>query len=286
MFGYIRPFKPELKLKEFSRYRAVYCGLCKTISKHYGQIPRLASTYDLTFLALLLLSLESEDYGQELERCMYQLGQKTVVANASDLLDFTAATAVLLAYYKIEDNVQDKENVLLNQSAKLRFSSAKKKASEHYQVLDNMIQVQMDAQRAIEQKPASEVDFVEAAVPFATLLESLIRLVPFTVEIEAKIMDALALFAKHLGSWIYVLDAYDDLDEDRVHKRWNPLIDISSEVVSERVGQFLENLEFEMDLAASLLPFYRDASIISNIVQMGLAATRRDVFAGNKLRRI
>lgn len=36
MFGYIMIDKPELKVKEFSRYKAYYCGLCRTLKEEYG----------------------------------------------------------------------------------------------------------------------------------------------------------------------------------------------------------------------------------------------------------
>ncbi|WP_283129067.1 DUF5685 family protein, partial [Allofournierella massiliensis] len=31
MFGYVTPEKPEMKVKEFESYRAMYCGLCKQL---------------------------------------------------------------------------------------------------------------------------------------------------------------------------------------------------------------------------------------------------------------
>jgi hypothetical protein len=55
MFGYVRPLKPELLVREFSRYKSIYCGICKQIGHDYGQLPRLALGYDLTLLAVLLL---------------------------------------------------------------------------------------------------------------------------------------------------------------------------------------------------------------------------------------
>ena len=33
MFGYIKPFKPELKVREFDTYQAFYCGLCRQLCK-------------------------------------------------------------------------------------------------------------------------------------------------------------------------------------------------------------------------------------------------------------
>ncbi|MFR4142908.1 MAG: DUF5685 family protein [[Clostridium] leptum] len=57
MFGYIRPNKPELLVKEYDLYKSAYCGLCKRMGKDYGRLSRLALSYDGTFLAMLSMAL-------------------------------------------------------------------------------------------------------------------------------------------------------------------------------------------------------------------------------------
>ena len=37
MFGFIRPVKSELKVKEADRFQQVYCGLCHAIRARYGR---------------------------------------------------------------------------------------------------------------------------------------------------------------------------------------------------------------------------------------------------------
>ena len=54
MFGYIKPDIPELKMKENELYKAVYCGLCKTMGKCTGCASQLTLNYDFAFLAMLL----------------------------------------------------------------------------------------------------------------------------------------------------------------------------------------------------------------------------------------
>ena len=70
MFGYVRPYKPELRFKEFDAYKAVYCSLCKEIGRRYGRVLRLTLSYDLTFLALLQLSLRDLPICLEKKRCV------------------------------------------------------------------------------------------------------------------------------------------------------------------------------------------------------------------------
>ena len=60
MFGYVTPEKPEMKVKEFESYRAMYCGLCKQLKADYGFLPRMLLNYDLVTVALLADGLSGE----------------------------------------------------------------------------------------------------------------------------------------------------------------------------------------------------------------------------------
>ena len=57
MFGYVMANRPELKIREYDRYRAYYCGLCRALKKEYGLLGRLTLNYDMTFLVMLLSGL-------------------------------------------------------------------------------------------------------------------------------------------------------------------------------------------------------------------------------------
>ena len=70
MFGYIRIAKPELKVKEYEMYKAVYCSLCRVLGKNYGIWSRFTLSYDFTFLALLNMSLTDVCDLTERKRCV------------------------------------------------------------------------------------------------------------------------------------------------------------------------------------------------------------------------
>ena len=90
MFGYIRPLECELKVREQAQYRGVYCGLCKSIGRRYGQIERLTLSYDCAFLALTLLAISGNssftpgNCGPRVYR------GKRPIADASPELDYAA----------------------------------------------------------------------------------------------------------------------------------------------------------------------------------------------------
>ena len=61
MFGYIKPLRADLRIREFDTYQAIYCGLCRSLGRLYGPFARVTLSYDFTFLAVLGLSLNKED---------------------------------------------------------------------------------------------------------------------------------------------------------------------------------------------------------------------------------
>ena len=69
MFGYVTVYKPELKIKDYTKYRAYYCGLCRVLMEDYGITGQLTLSYDMTFLVILLTSLYENDTNFMLKRC-------------------------------------------------------------------------------------------------------------------------------------------------------------------------------------------------------------------------
>ena len=63
MFGYVTAYEPELKVKEFHKYKGYYCGLCQQLKRNYGHLGQLTLTYDMTFLIIILTSLYEKDPG-------------------------------------------------------------------------------------------------------------------------------------------------------------------------------------------------------------------------------
>ena len=112
MFGYLRPEKDTLLVREFAIYRAVYCGICKQIKKDYGNIQRAALSYDMTFLAILLIALSNEDASLTQEACILNPFRKKPVSTDHPALVFSAAVSVIFAYYKLLDEIRDDKKFL------------------------------------------------------------------------------------------------------------------------------------------------------------------------------
>ena len=76
MFGYVTANKPELKIREFARYKGYYCGLCHTLLKNHGRRGQMTLTYDMTFLVILLSSLYEPKEEEMRKRCLIHPAKK------------------------------------------------------------------------------------------------------------------------------------------------------------------------------------------------------------------
>ena len=76
MFGYVKAFKPELKMIEYDTYKAIYCSICKQLKKDYGFVAPFVLSYDFVFLASLKLATQDSICGYEKRRCKYNCLKK------------------------------------------------------------------------------------------------------------------------------------------------------------------------------------------------------------------
>ena len=108
MFGYVRAYKPEMRVKEFEMYKAIYCSLCKKLGKNYGILSRFTLNYDFTFLCLLELALSEKNCELCQKRCTFNPFKKCNYCTDLSLgFDLPAAAAMIMLYYKISDNICD-----------------------------------------------------------------------------------------------------------------------------------------------------------------------------------
>src|SRR5574344_48638 len=103
MFGYVNIYKPELKVKDYTRYRAYYCGLCRTLKDEYGSLSRLSLSYDMTFLILLLSSVyEGEEFTDTIRCIAHPVDKRPIIIN--EITSYVADMNIVLMYYKFVDD--------------------------------------------------------------------------------------------------------------------------------------------------------------------------------------
>ena len=160
MFGFIRPVKSELKVKEADRFQQVYCGLCHAIRARYGRFFTMFLSYDMTFYALVVGSGETPKAQTERRRCDAHPVTKRVCASPDDALALAADASVLLSYHKFRDNLADEKGAKRLLAAVLcRFGRrGYEKARARLPEADRDIRAALDELHALENENCASMD--------------------------------------------------------------------------------------------------------------------------------
>ena len=139
MFGYIKPDYPNLYMKDDTLYRALYCGMCKSIKKANGQIARLSLTYDIAFMSLLTHAIKGKDINIKSGKCIAHAIKKRPIAQVDDISLMLADINLILAKYKLTDDILDEKKGKLKQSL---FNKGYKRAVKRNKKVDEIVKNQ------------------------------------------------------------------------------------------------------------------------------------------------
>ena len=277
MFGYVTIYKDELLVREFNEYKSVYCGLCRTLGTEYSKLSRFILSYDCTFYALLLLSLNGECPGYEKKMCRCNpLKKGTYIKNGEDALSKASALSVVSVYFKIVDNISDSKGIK-KLAYKFLKPIAKKwanKAKEKYPYIYNAVETMSKEQFIVESMDNVQLDM--SADPTAKMLRTVLSY----EEQDKSRKLILETMGYNLGRWIYLMDAADDLEEDREKNNYNPflLMDYNGEKnFKNYISQILNQSLAQAYNAFELLDITLYKGIIDNILLKGLAQKQRTV---------
>ncbi len=271
MFGYIRACKPEMRIKEYELYKAVYCSLCKEMGKTYGIFSRFTLSYDFTFYALLNMALKTDCCSIQQKACTCNPLKKCQYLSDLNDTKMPAAASMILCYYKILDNINDEKGIkkLKYVFAKLFISSAYKKAARLYPTLDNIVLAYIENQNTIEKAKCDNIDM--AAEPTAKCLAEMFKLISDD-EMNKRCLERLGY---SVGRYIYVLDAAVDLEDDIKLDRYNPLIAMNEQgkYSKEFIEGQLNICAYEAAKAFELLDIKKFKNILDNLIYLGLQDT-------------
>lgn len=261
MFGYVMANKPELKVREFERYKGFYCGLCRRLKKNYGRLGQVTLTYDMTFLILLLSSLYEPKEMEERRRCIvHPAKRQRMIYN--EITEYAADMNILLSYYHLRDDWEDEKKFFALCGSKC-LAGRVKRIARKYPRQDRSVKEQLARLAELERQGVTDPD--EIGRPFGELMSEL-----FVYEEDA-FQDILRRFGFFLGKYIYLLDAFLDLEEDKKKGNFNPLVQMSSEALfEERITAILESTVREAVVEFEKLPLEQDLPILRNILYEGV----------------
>ncbi len=280
MFGYLRPYRPYLLVKDFELYRSVYCGLCRQLGKDYGILARLGLSYDCTCYAMISMGIHGVCENVRKERCTFNPLKKCLYCTCCEKeMQMASALTVASVYFKILDNIEDTSFFL---SVPLRICRVfvghwLKKARKNYPEIVEIVSELNRSQSIIENKENPSLD--ECAEPTAIMLRKVMILL---AENDTQKL-VFGEFGYFLGKWIYLMDACDDYEKDCHHHRFNPFIAVFDKQTltgtekQQYMNQVLNAVTARIQSAYALMEIRTFGAITDNLVSMGLAQMQKKI---------
>ena len=272
MFGYIRPFTPELKVYELELFKSAYCTLCHTLKNDYGYFSRFILNYDFTFLAMLLWPHDGELSFCKKACPVSPIKKKQVLSVPPKSFSICAGYSVILTYWKLRDSISDEPffKSLKSRAALLLLRRGYKKAARSFPEFERLTRGNLCGLSELEQRSEPSID--APADKFASILAGASESAP---EKDKRIFTDMLY---HIGRWIYITDAYNDLSDDIKTGNYNP---IAAKYGIKELSDFTSELRSSLELtlkisqgrvsaAFELLDDTVWAGVIRNIIYLGM----------------
>ncbi|MBC5779427.1 DUF5685 family protein [Blautia difficilis] len=278
MFGYVVMNKPEIRFKDFDLYRSFYCGLCRELREKYGISGQITLTYDMTFVVVLLSALYEPPTQKGTTRCViHPVCKQPVRKNAAT--EYGADMNVLLTYYKCMDDWEDEKKfaalgygkILQRKNNRLSYRYPEK-AEKIRKLLEELSQMEK----------AGETDIDKMSGCFGRIMEEIFAWKTDVWE------GSLRRMGFYLGKFIYILDAYDDVEKDVKNGNYNPFAEkYIMKGFDEQVRQLLIMMMAQTCREFEKLPIIKYTDILRNILYSGVwcrfeAIVRKRREAGEK----
>jgi hypothetical protein len=260
MVGYLIASASSLTEEERIRYKATYCGLCRTLKDRHGQISRLTLNYDMTFLILLLQSLYEPEEKSGVETCIAHPREKREWWR-SEISDYAADMNVALAYLNRLDDWRDDGSVLALAESGILKKAYQETAEKYPRQCAAMEQSIMELSY-LEKNGIEDPD--AAAATFGHLLGSVF------VWREDRWQEPLYRLGDSLGRFIYLLDAAVDLEKDAYKDSYNPFRKYYGLDNEERFRDILKIFLADAIIQFDFLPLVKDVGLMKNILCSGL----------------
>lgn len=289
MFGYLRPFVPEMKVAEYEIYRAVYCGVCREIGRTSSQPARLGLSYDIVLLCAVRMALTGEMPVFRRRMCPAHPMTRRSVLEPCEASRFTAAAFALLFAAKNDDDLMDEKGARKARAIALSPLAAHMKKSGGRWLPDgaaeNIAELLGKLSRLEKEKSPSSDETSDA---FGEVLGYI-----FSLGLDGERQEVARAIGRCAGKFVYMCDAVDDLAEDAKKGRYNALSlgwgelaldgDTPSPIVRDAVSTAtMLSLDALGEAVESLDPTHPMTPVIKHIAYVGMPASLERVFDGKK----
>ena len=285
MFGYVKAYEPDLKVKEQVLYRAFYCGLCRAMGKCTGVCSKCTLSYDITLLSIIRCALVKDVIDVRRSRCVLHPFRGRPMLRTNESLRYSACASVILTYCKAIDDLHDERGgkKMRARMLKLWMHGAYRRASKRFPELARQTQELTARMSSLENTAEGSLDRLAA-------LSGELMEVVFSCGLEGEEQSIARAFGKSLGKWLYIIDAVDDYADDVRKKRFNPLFSqdsVGSPDLAELQKLKIILLNILSDAEAALdLVIYPEGElgammmgIVDNVLHAGLAGATDKVLA-------
>lgn len=263
MFGYINVNSQELSEENRRIYESCYCGLCRSLRQFCGKKGQALLNYDMTFLVVLLTGLyEPKTVQADFTCAVHPMKKRSYRANA--VQGYAAQMNVLLAYYNLVDDWKDKKSY-----TKRAFASMLKK---DYERIEEAWPRQTEAVESYIAKLAEYEESREENIDLVAGLTGEMLGEIFAWK-EDEWYDELKTLGFYMGKFIYLMDAYEDLEEDVKRDAYNPLRFLKTEDRQEfetLCRLMMTSMMSECAKSFERLPILLYADILRNILYSGV----------------
>ena len=263
MFGYIAPNMEALNEEQKKRYRAVYCGLCQALGALSGHSGRVLLSHDLTFLALLLSSLEDPEEKEDKFRCaVHPVKEQACVRSRA--VEYAAGMNLILMDLKCEDQIRD-------EGSRIAARERKKLEAGMAQVRSRWPEQAREARNALEKLWEAEKGEAPDPDRLGNMSGEMLGAVFVPDWADAYWKPALRKTGEGLGRCVYWMDAWEDRDRDRKKRRFNPLAYLNPEGdPEEHIFRMLEMMIGEATEYFEMLPLEKDLDLLRNVLYSGV----------------
>lgn len=261
MFGYIVVNQPELRIREWEMYHSYYCGLCRILKEKYGRVGQTTLSYDMTFILMLLSGLYEPETVCGKSRCIMHPGKKHEY-RYNELTEYVADMNMLLMEYKCLDDWKDDGKRLRLLMARILGRRTGESRRRYSRKLEQIAAAMEELSQAEEQ---GVTDLDRMAGCFGQVMARIVTCR------EDEWEENLYRFGFYLGKFVYLLDAYEDLEEDIKKGRYNPLRERYAEPGFEQ--NCLDILTMMMSACCrefEQLPILDNVEILRNILYSGV----------------